>query len=419
MKDVLRIATTGSVDDGKSTLIGRLLYETQSVPADKIDDALRAGKRRGFDTLDFSLLTDGLLAEREQGITIDVAHVFFQTSKRKFIVADTPGHEQYTRNMVTGASTSHVALILVDARNGSLLQTHRHFFISHILRLSAIIVCINKMDLVEYDETRFNAVVEELSSFARRLGFPPSNLFFIPLSATLGDNITTHSSGTPWYNGKPLLELLETLDVDSKRDSLPFRFQVQHVLRSKLPKFHDYRGYAGKISSGAISAGDIVTVLPSHTTTVVSGIDIVGKEVSSVRAGESVSIRLEKDLDVSRGDMLVKENDMPVLSRTFEARLCWLNEHPAQLSAAGGRYILQHGVRRVTAKIDAMKSVIHPSSLEKIDNAESLALNDIADVFLSTASELVYDPYEKNKSTGAFILIDEMSNNTVAVGFLK
>lgn len=416
MKDVLRIATTGSVDDGKSTLIGRLLYETKSLPTDKIDDALRASKRRGFDTLDFSLLTDGLLAEREQGITIDVAHVYFQTPKRKFIVADTPGHVQYTRNMITGASTSHVALILVDARNGSLLQTHRHFFISHILRLSAVVVCINKMDLVEYSEARFNDIVTELSLFAQRLGFPLSRLFFIPLSASLGDNITMRSHNTPWYNGKPLLEFLETLDVDTDRHALPFRFQVQYVLRSKLPRFHDYRGYAGKILSGKISLGDAVIILPSRVSAIISGIEIGGKEVVSAQAGESISLQLEKDVDISRGDILVKENQEPVLSRNLEARLCWLSEQPLKLRS---RYILQHGVRRVTAKIDTVKSVIHPSSLEEIQSAESLALNDIGDVFFSTASEIACDPYEKNKSTGAFILIDESSNNTVAVGFLK
>ncbi len=415
MKQVLRIATTGNVDDGKSTLIGRLLYETKSLPTDKVGDLIRASKRRGFDSPDFSLLTDGLLAEREQGITIDVAYVYFQTPKRKFIVADTPGHEQYTRNMVTGASTSNVALILIDARNGSLLQTYRHFFISHILRLSTVIVCINKMDLVNYDEKRFDEIVDSLSSFAQRLGFPSEKLIFVPLSASLGDNITTASQNTPWYNGKPLLELLETLDVDSNRDALPFRFQVQHVLRSKLPEYHDYRGYAGKIASGEISVGDSVTVLPSQFTTKISGIDFAGKEAESAQAGEAVSIRLEKDVDVSRGDMIVQEGKLPTMSRTIEARLCWLNERPAKLRS---RYLLQHGVRRILAKIDQVKSVLHPESLEEKQDSESLALNDIGDVILSTASELFYDRYEKNKFTGAFILIDEVTNDTVAVGVL-
>lgn len=415
MKQVLRIATTGNVDDGKSTLIGRLLYETKSLPADKVGDLIRASKRRGFNSPDFSLLTDGLLAEREQGITIDVAHVYFQTPKRKFIVADTPGHEQYTRNMVTGASTSNVALILIDARTGSLLQTYRHFFISHILRLSTVIVCINKMDLVKYDEKRFNEIVNSLSSFAQRLGFPSEKLIFVPLSASLGDNITTPSQNTPWYSGKPLLEVLETLDIDSNRDALPFRFQVQYVLRSQLPEYHDYRGYAGNIASGRISVGDSVTILPSQLTTSIRGIDVAGKEVESAQAGESVSIRLENDLDVSRGDMIVKENEIPTVSSTIEARLCWLNERPSKLRT---RYILQHGVRRIPAKIDTVKSVIHPESLEEKQDSESLLLNDIGDVILTTANELFYDPYENNKSTGAFILIDESTNDTIAVGVL-
>jgi sulfate adenylyltransferase subunit 1 len=413
MKEVLRIATTGNVDDGKSTLIGRLLYETKSLPADKIEDVIRVSKRRGFHSPDFSLLTDGLLAEREQGITIDVAYVYFQTPARKFIVADTPGHEQYTRNMVTGASTSNVALILIDARNGSMLQTYRHFFISHILRLSTIIVCINKMDLINYDEKRFNEIVESLSSFAARLGYSTEKLMFVPLSASEGDNITTRSQNTRWYRGKPLLELLETLDVETTREALPFRFQVQYVLRSKLPEYHDFRGYAGKIASGTISVGDVVKVLPSQFTTRISSIDIAGKKLPSAQAGESVSIRLERELDVSRGDMIVGENDLPTISKTLEARVCWLNERPARLHS---RYLLQHGVRRIFAKIDQVNSVIHPESLEEKQDSASLSLNDIGDVILTTANELFYDPYNKNKSTGAFILIDETTNDTVAVG---
>jgi sulfate adenylyltransferase subunit 1 len=416
MKEVLRIATTGNVDDGKSTLIGRLLYETHSLPADKVEDLIRASKRRGFDAPDFSLLTDGLLAEREQGITIDVAHVYFQTPHRKFIVADTPGHEQYTRNMVTGASTSSVALILVDARNGSLLQTYRHFLISHILELSTVIVCINKMDLVDYDEVRYLQVVETLSSFAQRLGFPAARLVFIPLSASAGDNVTTASRKTPWYDGKPLLELLETINMPDASEDTPLRFSVQCVLRSKLPEFHDYRGYAGKIASGSIRIGDKVTILPSHLTTAVSGLDMYGKEIESAQAGESVSIHLEKDLDLSRGDMIVKEGQLPIVSRTVEARLCWLHERPAKVRS---RYLLQHGIRRIHARIDAIRSVIHPESLEAVLDAETLTLNDIGDVTITAAVEVFYDRYQDNKANGAFIIIDESTNDTVGVGFLS
>jgi sulfate adenylyltransferase subunit 1 len=416
MKEVLRIATTGNVDDGKSTLIGRLLYETKSLPSDKVEDLIRASKRRGFDSPDFSLLTDGLLAEREQGITIDVAHVYFQTPKRKFIVADTPGHEQYTRNMVTGASRSSVALILVDARNGSLLQTYRHFLISHILELSTVIVCINKMDLVDYDEKRYLQVVDKLSSFARRLGFPSSRLVFIPLSASAGDNVTAASKNTPWYEGKPLLELLETIDIPQASDAAPFRFSVQLVLRSKLPQYHDYRSYAGKIAGGTVHIGDNVVLLPSRITTSVTGIDLYGEEIQFAQAGEMVSIRLEKDLDLSRGDMIVKEGQLPNVSRTVDARLCWLHERPAKV---GSRYLLQHGVRRVHARIDAIRFVIHPESLEATQGVETLSLNDIGDVTITTAAELFYDSYRENKANGAFIVIDETTNHTVAVGFLS
>ncbi len=416
MKEVLRIATTGNVDDGKSTLIGRLLYETKSLPADKLDDLIRASKRRGFESPDFSLLTDGLLAEREQGITIDVAHVYFQTPNRKFIVADTPGHEQYTRNMVTGASTSNVALILIDARNGSLLQTYRHFFISHLLDLSPIVVCINKMDLVGFDEARYLAIVANLASFAERLGFPSSRLIFIPMSASEGDNITSLSPNTSWYRGRSLLELLETVDVQGSGENGPFRFPVQSVLRSKDPAYHDYRGYAGKIASGSISVGERVTILPSRHSTRISGLDMFGKEVQTAHAGESVSIRLEKDLDLSRGDMIVKEGALPTISRTFAARLCWLHERPAKIRA---RYLLQHGIRRVHARIDAIHSVIHPESLDASRDAETFLLNDIGDVTITAAAELFYDPFQSNKANGAFIIIDESTNDTIAVGFLS
>jgi sulfate adenylyltransferase subunit 1 len=415
MNDVLRITTSGNVDDGKSTLIGRLLYETKSLPTDKIDDLIAASTRRGFLAPDFSLLTDGLLAEREQGITIDVARVYFQTRRRKFIVADTPGHEQYTRNMVTGASTSTVALILVDARNGSLIQTYRHFFISHLLGLSTIIVCINKMDLVGYREDRYAEIVEELAAFARKLGYPASRLVFIPMSASLGDNITTRSAQTPWYAGPPLLELLEEIEPVADAVALPFRFAVQLVLRSQQPEYNDYRGYAGKIASGRIGVGDDVMVLPSGIPTRVSSIDKYGVHVESAEVGETVSICLEKDVDLSRGDLIVRAAEQPARSRSLRARVCWLTERPAKLM---GRYLLQHGVRRVAARIDAFESVIHPETLEVTTDAQRLSLNEIGDVRMTTAAELFFDPYAQNKAFGVFILIDETSNDTVAVGFL-
>jgi sulfate adenylyltransferase subunit 1 len=413
MSDVLRIATTGNVDDGKSTLIGRLLFETGSLPADRVEDLIRASRRRGFESPDFSLLTDGLLAEREQGITIDVAHVYFQTPRRKFIVADTPGHEQYTRNMVTGASTSSVALILIDARNGSLLQTYRHFFISHILRLPTIIVCINKMDLVGYREERYDEIVSELSAFADRLGYPSSNLIFVPVSATAGDNITSPSSATPWYRGKPLIELLETVNLPVHGATDPLRFPIQHVLRTSRPGYADYRAYAGKVASGAIHAGDDVMTLPSRITAVVSGIERYGTDVKSAQAGECVAIRLDRDLDLGRGDMIVRGAGLPIVSRTCEARLCWLGEQPLKLRH---RYLLQHGVHRVHARVETVHSVIHPASLESLEGTPTLSLNDIGDVTVAASAELFYDRFESNRANGAFIVIDESTNDTVAVG---
>jgi sulfate adenylyltransferase subunit 1 len=413
MSDVLRIATTGNVDDGKSTLIGRLLYETGSLPSDRVEDLVRASRRRGFEGPDFSLLTDGLIAEREQGITIDVAHVYFQTARRKFIVADTPGHEQYTRNMVTGASTSTAALILVDARNGSLLQTYRHFFLSRMLRLSAIIVCVNKMDLVGFREDRYDVLVRDLEAFAGRIGFPLSKLYFVPVSATAGDNITSTSSRTPWYRGKPLLEILETVEVPVHCATDPLRFPVQFVLRTSRPGFADFRAYAGKLASGVLHTGDGVMTLPSRITATVTGIDRYGKDVRSAREGESIALRLDRDLDLRRGDMIVRGAALPLVSRTCEARLCWLDEQSLKVRH---RYLLQHGVHRVQARVETVHSVIHPASLEAPGGALTLAQNDIGDVTVAAAGELYYDRFETNKANGAFILIDESTNDTVAVG---
>jgi len=413
MSDVLRIATTGNVDDGKSTLIGRLLYETGSLPDDRVEDLMRASKRRGFDGPDFSLLTDGLMAEREQGITIDVAHVYFQTPKRKFIVADTPGHEQYTRNMVTGASTSTAALILVDARNGSLLQTYRHFFLSRILRLSSVVVCINKMDLVAYSRERYEDLVRDLTAFAGRIGHSAAKLLFVPLCATAGDNVTARSENMPWYRGKPLLGILEMLDIPAPGATDPLRFPVQCVLRTSRPGFPDYRAYAGKVASGVLHPGDGVMTLPSRRTATVTGIDRCGEEVRSAGAGESIAVRLDRDLDLRRGDMMVRGASVPVVSRTLESRLCWLDEQPLNVRR---RYILQHGVHRVPARVETIRSVIHPASLDPSDGAASLSLNDIGDVTIAAGADLYYDPFDGNKANGAFILIDDATNDTVAVG---
>jgi sulfate adenylyltransferase subunit 1 len=390
-----------------------LLYETASVPADKIEDLMRASKRRGSDSPDFSLLTDGLLAEREQGITIDVAHVYFRTPARKFIVADTPGHEQYTRNMVTGASNSTVALVLVDVQNGSLLQTYRHFFISHTLRLPNIVVCINKMDLVDYRKEPFLTIVNELTSFATRIGFPVSQLAFVPVSAIRGDNVTTRSLNTPWYEGQPLLALLETIDTMSPAADTPLRFRIQTVIRSRNHERDDYRGYAGKIVSGIIRVGDPVVALPSHLRSSVLGIDIYDKKVESARAGATVTIRLRDDVDLSRGDIIVHEWNLPTTSKSFQARMCWLHEQSLKLRR---RYLLQHGTRRVMGRIEKIGAVIHPESLEAVANADGLSLNDIGDVTVTTSEELCFDTYDQIKGNGSFIVIDESTNDTVAVG---
>ncbi len=413
MDDVLRIATTGSVDDGKSTLIGRLLYDTASVPADKLDDLVRASKRRGSEGPDYSLLTDGLLAEREQGITIDVAHVFFRTPTRKFIIADAPGHEQYTRNMATGASNSTVALVLVDAQNGSLLQTYRHFFIAHTFRLATIIVCVNKMDAVGYREEKFCAAVNQLAAFATRLGFPLHRLFFVPVSAKFGDTVISRSANMPWYRGKSLLELLETVETSVDAETLPLRFRVQMVIRPKSPEYADYRGYAGKIVSGSLRVGDRIMVLPSRRPSQVAAIDIFGRTVERAGAGTMPTIRLSDDIDVGRGDTIVHEDHLPTSGRTFPARVFWLHEQPTQIRK---RYLVQHGTRRIVGHISSVQRVIHPESLESIEAKDTLALNDIGDITITCSSELHIDPYGSNKGNGAFILIDESTNETVAVG---
>ena len=415
--DILRIATAGSVDDGKSTLIGRLLYETRSVTQDKLDAIDAASKRRGADVLDLSLLTDGLIAEREQGITIDVAHVFFQTATRKYIIADTPGHFEYTRNMVTGASTAAASIILIDARNGLVEQTHRHFFIASLLRIPTVIVCVNKMDLVDYSQARFDAIVAEFKALAAQVQIAGQAITFIPASSLHGENITRGSAHMPWYAGPTLLVALEKIDAVPQRH-LAARLQVQSVIRPRIhnrPDLHDYRALAGRISSGVFSVGDAVIVLPNQRNSRITAIEHFGQRVERAQAGQSVSLHLADDIDISRGALVAPADQPPALRKEFVAHVCWLDH---QALSAGRTLQLQHGVHRTRAKVQALHSVIDVVTLNSSDNPPQINLNEIGDVSLKLAQPIYADAYEANPANGAFILIDELTNVTAGVGFI-
>lgn len=414
--DVLRIATAGSVDDGKSTLIGRLLYETNSITTDRLEAIEKASQRKGIGFMDLSLLTDGLIAEREQGITIDVAHIYFNTPKRKFIIADSPGHVEYTRNMVTGASKADVSIILIDARNGIVEQTHRHFYIANLLRTQQVIVCVNKMDLVGYSEEVFNRIKDEFSSLAKRLSNRQQSIHFIPVSSLHGDNLTKTSTNLAWYVGKPLLETLESIPVQESIQSKPFRLPVQYVIRPRNESHHDFRGYSGRIVSGELSEGDTVVALPSGRQTTVTKIYQHTTSLSKAKARQSVTVTLADNIDISRGDMLVKPLEKPDLTTEFTASICWLDNVPLAL---GKSYLLQHGTQRSKAKVHTIHFIQDPTSLLKIESATSLKMNDMANVTIRVAKALATDRYESNAANGSFILIDEHSNNTVAVGFIE
>jgi sulfate adenylyltransferase subunit 1 len=414
--EVLRIATAGSVDDGKSTLIGRLLFETNSITTDKLEAIQKASQRKGIDFLDLSLLTDGLIAEREQGITIDVAHIYFNTPKRKFIIADSPGHVEYTRNMITGASKADVSIILVDARNGILEQTHRHYYIANLLNIPRVIVCVNKMDLADYSEERFQEIKKDFEEFSEKIKYPDQIIKFVPISSLYGENITTQSKKMSWYSGPPLLELLETVDVHKLQTDHVSRFPIQYVIRPRSKEYHDYRGYAGRVSSGKFSVGDEVVALPSSQKSVIESIH---KDVNSLDVAESrqsVTIVLKDDIDISRGDMLVKVKEAPALKNDFTAKICWLNKDHM---VSGKSYLLQHGTSSAKAKISKIDFIQNPATLDKTENASTLNMNDIAQVQMRTAKQLPIDSYHENPANGSFILIDEHSNNTVAVGVVS
>ncbi len=411
--ELVRFATAGSVDDGKSTLIGRLLFDTKSIFEDQLEHVERTSRQRGDGYTNLALLTDGLRAEREQGITIDVAYRYFHTPRRKFIIADTPGHEQYTRNMVTGASTADLALILLDARRGVLEQSRRHTFIASLLRIPHLVVCVNKMDLVDFDQEAFEAVCEDFTGWASKLEI--SDVTFIPISALHGDNVVDRSERMPWYQGPSLLYHLEHVHVASDRNLVDARFPVQWVVRPMSDEHHDYRGYAGEVASGVLRVGDEVVVLPSGREARITAIDTFDGPVDEAFPPLSVTIRLENDVDVSRGDMICRPHNRPDETRELEAMVCWMADRPLQ---PAGRYRIKHTTRTVLAKVDAVRYRIDVNSLHRDEDAESLSLNEIGRLSLRLSSPLFPDEYRRNRATGSFILIDESTNDTVGAGMV-
>ena len=414
--EVIKIATAGSVDDGKSTLIGRILYDTKSLTTDKLEAIEKTSKQRGYDYLDFSLATDGLVAEREQGITIDVAHIYFSTAKKSYIIADTPGHVEYTRNMVTGASTSQASIILIDARKGVIEQTNRHFFINNLLRIKDVVVAINKMDLVDYSEDIYNKIKADFSELMSKRDYQDQKITFIPVSALKGDNVVNRSERMPWYTGQSLLEHFEQLDkADIYNVGTP-RFPVQYVIRPKTEEFHDFRGYAGKIYGGELSVGDDILVLPSKTRSKIKDIYFYDQKYQTASRRSSVTITLENDINVSRGDMIVKDGDLPTIDKEFTANVCWMD---SKHLVPGAKYVVQHGINKVLGKVERINHKIHPdySGIEK--NVTELGVNDIASVTFKLNKPIFYDQFKNHRTNGSFILIDTQSNNTVGAGFIQ
>ena len=414
MSELLRFATAGSVDDGKSTLIGRLLYDSKSIFEDQLASLEDVSERMGLDGANLALLTDGLRAEREQGITIDVAYRYFATPKRKFIIADTPGHIQYTRNMVTGASTADLAIVLIDARKGVLEQSRRHAFIASLLRIPHLVVAVNKMDLVDYDQQRFDEIVEEFRAFAAKLDV--SDLTFIPISALHGDNIVSRSTEMDWFEGTSLLHHLETVHIASDRNLIDARFPVQCVLRPHSDEFHDYRGYAGRVAAGVFKPGDEVTVLPSGFSSTISSIDTFDGPVDEAFSPMSVTIRLSDEIDISRGDMICRPHNQPVSSQDVEAMVCWLTE--ASALSPRTTLALKHTTRSVRAMVKDLHYRLDINTLHRDDSVPALTLNEIGRVTLRTTQPLFFDEYRRSRETGSFILIDEATNATVGAGMI-
>lgn len=411
--ELLRFTTAGSVDDGKSTLIGRLLYDSKAIFEDQMEAMERASERLGNEEVNLALLTDGLRAEREQGITIDVAYRYFATPKRKFIIADTPGHIQYTRNMVTGASTANVALILVDARQGVLEQTRRHAYIASLLQIPHVIVCVNKMDLVGFDEATFERIKNDCEAIASKLAV--KDVRYVPISALMGDNVVDRSTKMDWYQGPTLMYLLENIHISSDVNHQNFRFPVQYVVRPQAKDWHDYRGYAGRVASGAIKVGDKVAVMPSGFTSKVKTIDMYKESLNEAFAPQSVTITLEDDIDISRGDMLVRVGDKPLATQDLDMMICWFNERKL---VPRGKYVIRHTSSEARCMIKDVDYKVNISTLEEDRDNLDVSMNDIARISIRTTKPLFVDPYNTNRFTGSVILIDEGTNETVAAGMI-
>lgn len=411
--ELLRFTTAGSVDDGKSTLIGRLLYDSKSIFEDQLQAVESASERLGNAELNLALLTDGLRAEREQGITIDVAYRYFATPKRKFIIADTPGHIEYTRNMVTGASTADAAIILVDARNGIIEQTKRHSYIASLLKIDYVVVAINKMDLVDFSEEVYNKIKEEYAHIAELLHL--KKVYFIPISALKGDNVVNASEHTPWYKGETLLHLLEQIPLKEGLEKQPFRFPVQYVVRPQTAEWPDYRAYAGRIASGTVKVGDEVTILPSFTKSKISRIDEGTNQLTEAQAPQSVNLSLEDDVDVSRGSQIVKSIEVPLTGQQVEVLVCWLNHRPLQVRQ---KYIIRHTTDELQGFVTAIDYKVNINTLENNFDDKAVGMNDIAKVTLKVSKPLAYDLYENNRTTGSLIFIAEGTNETVGAGMI-
>jgi sulfate adenylyltransferase subunit 1 len=411
--ELLRFTTAGSVDDGKSTLIGRLLFDSKAIFQDQLDAIERTSIRKGENKINFAYLTDGLKAELEQGITIDVAYRYFSTPKRKFIIADTPGHIQYTRNMVTGASTANLAIVLVDARKGIVEQTKRHSLIASLLGIPHLAICINKMDLVDWNEDIYQSIKESYKEFASKLAIKDVN--FIPISALLGDNIVKKSENMSWYEGSTLMYLLENVHISNDNNLVDARFAVQGVIRPQNDQHHDYRAYSGKMLGGILRKGDRIVVAPSGFSSVIKSIQFGEKELQEAFVPQSVSIQLEDNIDISRGDMITRENNPSKRSQDIEAMICWMGEKPLSVQ---NKYIIKHTTKEAKAMVKSIKYKMDINTLSRIPDEASLLMNDIGKVVLRTTSELMYDTYQKNRNTGSFILIDEATNVTVGAGMI-
>ena len=411
--ELLRFTTAGSVDDGKSTLIGRLLFDSKAIFQDQLESLEETSKQRGEDDINLALLTDGLRSEREQGITIDVAYRYFATPKRKFIIADTPGHIQYTRNMVTGASTANLAILLIDVRHGVIEQTKRHAFIASLLQIPHVAVCVNKMDLVDFNEESFNAIKKEFEKFSSKLEI--KDVHFIPISALKGDNVVDRSKNMAWYEGSTLMHLLENVHIGSDENHIDCRFPVQYVIRPQSKEFPDYRGYAGRIAGGVFKAGDKIKILPSGIDSKIKSIDTFNGEINQAFAPMSVCITLEDDIDISRGDMLVREHNQPFIGQELDLMICWMN---SKKLIVRGKYTIKHTSQNARCIIQEIRYKIDINTLHRIEDKKEIGLNDIGRIAIKTTKPLFYDKYSRNRNTGSIIIVDEATNETVGAGMI-